>query len=183
MFTEMETESYSNLMNCHLLCTNLTESAFSSKLCVCHWSGSLEVNEQTSSHICTEQIIFFTAHDKLKELLSDRPICQSNTEYGGSLLCIILHYRSNITSNCTPGRNGQLRLPSPKGVIEILYYFWVLCIPRVISEIIIITAKRRVREEEEIKKSSFLGVWMCGRMCGYIYYRTFMSVFLFYSRN
>lgn len=45
-----------------------------------HSFSSLEVNEQAFSHICTEQIIFFTVHDKLKEHLSDRPICQSTTK-------------------------------------------------------------------------------------------------------
>lgn len=61
-------------------CILFLYSTYSSKHYMFHSSSRLEVNEQAFSHICTEQIIFFTVHDKLKEHLSDRPICQSTTK-------------------------------------------------------------------------------------------------------
>lgn len=61
-------------------CILFLYSTYSSKHYMFHSFSRLEVNEQAFSHICTEQIIFFTVHDKLKEHLSDRPICQSTTK-------------------------------------------------------------------------------------------------------
>lgn len=155
-------------------------STYSTKHYMFHSFSRLEVNEQAFSHICTEQIIFFTVHDKLKEHLSDRPICQSTTKCWGSFLCIILHAEIKCDLWLYSGY-GQSRLQSPKESCKSVTFSECLDF---LGLSVHWNNHRILRERWKILLYYFKCVYACVRRVHvWIYCGGWMYVFLLYSPN